>query len=206
MFCFSKFDFQTSTVSSPPTIYTAFVHWFAPAYSPLVTVVNFIGMVLVRANAASGHLGNGCIAGFYMLKVSKLIQHDVILVCTVLLVIRIVSGLNDAYGSITSVSEGMLYGASVGITVITGVAVIFFHLLNVISVSVMKEAIKCKTPITSAHILSAIGSFLLAAATLSMQLYMQFNLTLLLASGYCVLLGLHSLQFRSAMREMEATE
>ena len=33
MFCFSKFDFQTSTVSSPPTIYTAFVHWFAPAYS-----------------------------------------------------------------------------------------------------------------------------------------------------------------------------
>ena len=70
----------------------------------------------------------------------------------------------------------------------------------------MKEAIKCKTPITSAHILSAIGSFLLAAATLSMQLYMQFNLTLLLASGYCVLLGLHSLQFRSAMREIEATE
>lgn len=182
-------------------------YFFMVVSTLFATLINFLGFTIIRFHGAAENLGKGCLVGCYFLKITKLLQHIALIFATVFVVVPIIVALNKAYEHATGLNDNMAYWSYICAVLASGIAVIFFHLLNTISVSVMKEAIASKSPISGTHILSAIGYFLLAATTLGLQCYYTyFNLTLVIASIYCILWGVYTLRFRSVMNAIAKAE
>lgn len=180
--------------------------FFFTAFTIFATIMNFIGFTIVRFQGASGNLSTGCVVGCYFLKVTKLLQHIILFFGILMVIVPIIVSLNKAYENAVKWEDNMQYWFYICLVVTVGVGTLFFHLLNTISVSVMKEALISKSPISGTHILSAIGYFLLAAVTLGLQYYTSFNLTLVIAAVYCILWGIYTLRFRSAMNTIARAE
>lgn len=183
---------------------------FLISFFVLTTLINFIGISIVHFHGASGTLNRGCVVGFYLIKVTKLIQHILIILLALASIIQAIAGLNDMIDYVPNIqlnaAHWVAYWCAVVGIVVAGLAIIIFHLMSVISVSVMKEAVSNKVAITNTHLLSAAGYFLLGIAVLFLQFITGFNFTIVAAGVYCILWGLDALLFRNAMKRIGETD
>lgn len=167
-----------------------------------------IGNLILQRSICKDRFGTGCKVGLMMIVVSKFNQNILTLFSACILCFKAIIDISPLIPEEINDSSAMWFAVLLiglmALIVLFTAFIIFLSFKTVITVTVMKESIENRSPVTKQYLFTATGYFILTGIAAAAQILLGFNLTYTLGCVSAVLFGVHCIRFRNTMRRIAA--